>query len=90
MFSNFKKEVECLLCLDIVKEFKMFLCLYLFCLECFDKYVGYVRRWWEMMIKCLVCLIDFNILKSDMFFDLFMLFYFNWLVDILVLRDDSV
>ena len=42
------------------------------------------------MIKCPVCLTDFNIPKSDTFSDLPTSFHLNRLVDILALRDDSV
>ena len=90
LFSNLKKEAECPLCLDTVKEPKTLSCLHSFCLECLDKHAGYARRRRETMIKCPVCLTDFNIPKSDTFSDLPTSFHLNRLVDILALRDDSV
>ena len=90
LFSNLKKEAECPLCLDTVKEPKTLPCLHSFCLECLDKHAGYARRRRETMIKCPVCLTDFNIPKSDTFSDLPTSFHLNRLVDILALRDDSV
>ena len=90
LFSSLKKEAECPLCLDTVKEPKTLPCLHSFCLECLDKHAGYARRRRETMIKCPVCLTDFNIPKSDTFSDLPTSFHLNRLVDILALRDDSV
>ena len=90
LFSSLKKEAECPLCLDTVKEPKTLPCLHSFCLECLDKHAGYARRQGKTMIKCPVCLADFNIPKSDTFSDLPTSFHLNRLVDILALRDDSV
>lgn len=90
LFNNLKKEAECTLCLDTVKEPKTLPCLHSFCLECLDKHAGYARRRRETMIKCPVCLTDFNIPKSDTFSNLPTSFHLNRLVDILALRDDSV
>ena len=90
LFSNLKKEAECPLCLDTVKEPKTLPCLHSFCLECLDKHAGYARRQGKTMIKCPVCLADFNIPKSDTFSDLPTSFHLNRLVDILALKDDSV
>lgn len=90
LFNNLKKEAECPLCLDTVKEPKTLPCLHSFCLECLDKHAGYARRRRETMIKCPVCLTDFNIPKSDTFSDIPKSFHLNRLVDILALRDDSV
>ena len=90
LFSSLKKEAECPLCLDTVKEPKTLPCLHSFCLECLNKHAGYARRRRETMIKCPVCLTDFNIPKSDTFSDLPTSFHLDRLVDILALRDDSV
>ena len=90
LFSSLKKEAECPLCLDTVKEPKTLPCLHSFCLECLDKHAGYARRQGKTMIKCPVCLADFNIPKSDTFSDLPTSFHLNRLVDILALKDDSV
>ena len=90
LFSNLKKEAECPLCLDTVKEPKTLPCLHSFCLECLNKHAGYARRQGKTMIKCPVCLADFNIPKSDTFSDLPTSFHLNRLVDILALKDDSV
>ena len=90
LFSSLKKEAECPLCLDTVKEPKTLPCLHSFCLECLDKHTGYARRQGKTMIKCPVCLADFNIPKSDTFSDLPTSFHLNRLVDILALKDDSV
>ena len=90
LFSSLKKEAECPLCLDTVKEPKTLPCLHSFCLECLDKHTGYARRQGKTMIKCPVCLADFNIPESDTFSDLPTSFHLNRLVDILALKDDSV
>ena len=90
LFISLKKEAECPLCLDTVKEPKTLPCLHSFCLECLDKHTGYARRQGKTMIKCPVCLADFNIPKSDTFSDLPTSFHLNRLVDILALKDDSV
>ena len=90
LFSSLKKEAECPLCLDTVKEPKTLPCLHSFCLECLNKHAGYARRQGKTMIKCPVCLADFNIPKSDTFSDLPTSFHLNRLVDILALKDDSV
>ena len=90
LFSSLKKEAECPLCLDTVKEPKTLPCLHSFCLECLDKHTGYARRQGKTMIKCPVCLADFNIPKSDTFSDLPTSFHLNRLVDVLALKDDSV
>ena len=90
LFSSLKKEAECPLCLDTVKEPKTLPCLHSFCLECLDKHAGYARRQGKAMIKCPVCLADFNIPKNDTFSYLPTSFHLNRLVDILALKDDSV
>ena len=90
LFSSLKKEAECPLCLDTVKEPKTLPCLHSFCLECLDKHTGYARRQGKTMIKCPVCLADFNIPKNDTFSYLPTSFHLNRLVDILALKDDSV
>ena len=90
LFSSLKKEAECPLCLDTVKEPKTLPCLHSFCLECLDKHAGYARRQGKTMIKCPVCLADFNIPKNDTFSYLPTSFHLNRLVDILALKDDSV
>ena len=90
LFTNLKKEAECPLCLETVKDPKTLPCLHSFCLRCIDKHARYARRKLETTIKCPVCQACFQIPEGDTFGGgLPTSFHLNRLVDLLALRDDS-
>ena len=89
LFRNLKKEAECPLCLETVKDPKTLPCLHSFCLLCLDKHTGYARRQLQTTIKCPVCLACFQIPEEDTFGGLPTSFHLNRLVDLLALRDGS-
>ena len=89
LFTNLKKEAECPLCLETVKDPKTLPCLHSFCLRCIDKHARYARRKLETTIKCPVCQACFQIPEGDTFGNLPTSFHLNRLVDLLVLSDVS-
>ena len=89
LFTNLKKEAECPLCLETVKDPKTLPCLHSFCLQCIDKHAGYAKRKLETTIKCPVCQACFQIPEGDTFGSLPTSFHLNRLVDLLALRDGS-
>ena len=89
LFTNLKKEAECPLCLETVKDPKTLPCLHSFCLRCIDKHAGYAKRKLETTIKCPVCQACFQIPEGDTFGSLPTSFHLNRLVDLLALRDGS-
>ena len=89
LFTNLKKEAECPLCLETVKDPKTLPCLHSFCLRCIDKHARYARRKLETTIKCPVCQACFQIPDGDTFGNLPTSFHLNRLVDLLALRDGS-
>ena len=89
LFKNLKKEAECPLCLETVKNPKTLPCLHSFCLVCLDKLAGFARRQLETTIKCPVCQTSFHIPEGDTFNNLPTSFHLNRLVDVLALRDGS-
>ena len=89
LFRNLRKEAECPLCLETVKDPKTLPCLHSFCLLCLDKHALYARRQLQTTIKCPVCLTCFQIPEGDTFGRLPTSFHLNRLVDLLALRDDS-
>ena len=89
LFTNLKKEAECPLCLETVKDPKTLPCLHSFCLRCIDKHARYARRKLETTIKCPVCQACFQIPEGDTFGSLPTSFHLNRLVDLLALRDSS-
>ena len=89
LVDNLKKEAECPVCLDTLKEPKTLQCLHSFCLECLNKLANFARRQLETTIKCPVCLTSFQIPEGDTFTGLPTSFHLNRLVDILALGDDS-
>ena len=89
LFTNLKKEAECPLCLETVKDPKTLPCLHSFCLRCIDKHARYARRKLETTIKCPVCQACFQIPEGDTFGSLPTSFHLNRLVDLLALRDGS-
>ena len=86
LFTSLKKEVECLLCLETVKDLKTLPCLHSFCLRCIDKHAGYAKIKLETTIKCPAC---FQIPDGDTFGSLPTSFHLNRLVDLLALTDGS-
>ena len=88
LFTSLKKEAECPLCLETVKDPKTLPCLHSFCLLCIDKHAGYAKRKLEATIKCPVCQACFQIPEGDTFSGLPTSFHLNRLVDLLALRDD--
>ena len=89
LFKNLKKEAECPLCLETVKNPKTLPCLHSFCLVCLDKLTGFARRQLQTTIKCPVCQTSFQIPEGDTFNNLPTSFHLNRLVDVLALRDGS-
>ena len=89
LFTSLKKEAECPLCLETIKDPKTLPCLHSFCLWCIDKHAGYAKRKLEATIKCPVCQACFQIPEGDTFSGLPTSFHLNRLVDVLALRDDS-
>ena len=89
LFKNLKKEAECPLCIETVKNPKTLPCLHSFCLECLDKLAGFARRQLQTIIKCPVCQTSFQIPEGDTFYNLPTSFHLNRLVDVLALKDGS-
>ena len=85
-----KKEAECPLCLDTVKNPKTLPCLHSFCLECLDKLANFARRQLQTSLKCPVCQASFPIPDTDTFANLPSSFHLNRLVDVLSLHDSTV
>ena len=90
LFTNLKKEAECPLCLETVKDPKTLPCLHSFCLRCIDKHAGYARRKLETTIKCPVCQACLQIPEGDSFGSLPIYFHLSRLVDLLALKDGNV
>ena len=89
LFKNLKKEAECPLCLETVKNPKTLPCLHSFCLECLDKLANFARRQLQTTIKCPVCQTSFSIPDTGTFVDL-PSFLLNRLVDVHSLEDGPV
>ena len=89
LLKNLKKEAECPLCIETVKNPRTLPCLHSFCLECLDKLAGFARRQLQTTIKCPVCQTSFQIPEGDRFNKLPTSFHLNRLVDVLVLKDVS-
>ena len=87
LFKTLRKEAECPICLETVKEPKTLPCLHSFCLQCLDKLAGFARRQLQTTIHCPVCLARFHIPEGDSFNELPASFHLNRLVDILSLED---
>ncbi|XP_068675463.1 E3 ubiquitin-protein ligase TRIM71-like [Montipora foliosa] len=90
LFKIFKKEAECPLCIETVKNPKTLPCLHSFCLECLDRHANFARRQLKATIKCPVCQTSFQIPETDTFENLPSSFHLNRLVDALALEDGSV
>ncbi|XP_067028616.1 E3 ubiquitin-protein ligase TRIM71-like [Acropora muricata] len=90
LFKIIKKEAECPLCLETVKNPKTLPCLHSFCLECLDKLANFARRQLQTKIKCPVCQTSFSIPDTDTFANLPSSFHLNRLVDVLALHDSTV
>ncbi|XP_068675931.1 E3 ubiquitin-protein ligase TRIM71-like [Montipora foliosa] len=90
LFKNLKKEAECPLCIETVKNPKTLPCLHSFCLECLDRHANFARRQLKVTIKCPVCQTSFQIPETDTFENLPSSFHLNRLVDVLALEDGSV
>ncbi|XP_020618377.1 tripartite motif-containing protein 2-like [Orbicella faveolata] len=90
LFRNLKKEAECPLCLETVKDPKTLPCLHSFCLVCLDKHALYARQQLQTTIKCPVCLTCFQMPEGDTFGGLPTSFHLNRLVDVLALGDDNL
>ncbi|XP_022780059.1 E3 ubiquitin-protein ligase TRIM71-like [Stylophora pistillata] len=89
LFKDLRKEAECPLCLETVKDPRTLPCLHSFCLPCLDKHANYARRQLQTAIKCPVCQASFQIPEEDTFGSLPASFHLNRLVDLLALRDGS-
>ncbi|XP_074612082.1 E3 ubiquitin-protein ligase TRIM71-like [Acropora palmata] len=90
LFKILKKEAECPLCLETVKNPKTLPCLHSFCLECLDKLANFARKQLQTSIKCPVCQTSFPIPDTDTFANLPSSFHLNRLVDVLALEDSRV
>ena len=90
LFKILKKEAECPLCIEIVKNPTTLPCLHSFCLECLDRHANFARRQLKATIKCPVCQTLFQIPETDTFENLPSSFHLNRLVDVLALEDGSV
>ena len=90
LFKNLKKEAECSLCIETVKNPKTLPCLHSFCLECLNRHANFARRQLKATIKCPVCQTSFQIPETDTFENLPSSFHLNRLVDVLALEDGSV
>ncbi|XP_015779086.1 PREDICTED: E3 ubiquitin-protein ligase TRIM71-like [Acropora digitifera] len=90
LFKRLKKEAECPLCLETVKNPKTLPCLHSFCLECLDKVANFARRQLQTTIKCPVCQTSFPIPDTNTFANLPSSFHLNRLVDVLALHDSTV
>ncbi|XP_068670382.1 E3 ubiquitin-protein ligase TRIM71-like [Montipora foliosa] len=90
LFKNLKKEAECPLCIETVKNPKTLPCLHSFCLECIDRHANFARRQLKATIKCPVCQTSFQIPETDTFENLPSSFHLNRLVDVLALEDGGV
>ena len=90
LFKIIKKEAECPLCLETVKNPKTLPCLHSFCLECLDKLANFARRQLQTKIKCPVCQTSLSIPDTDTFANLPSSFHLNRLVDVLALHDSTV
>ena len=89
LFNNLKKEAECPLCIETVKNPKTLPCLHSFCLECLEKLAGFTRRQLQTTIKCPVCQTSFQIPEENTFNNLPTSFHLNRLVDVLALKESS-
>ena len=90
LFKILKKEAECPLCIETVKNPKTLPCLHSFCLECLDRHANFARRQLKATIKCPVCQTSFQIPETDTFENLPSSFHLNRLVDVLALENGSV
>ena len=90
LFKSLRKEAECPLCLDTVKNPKTLACLHSFCLECLDELANFETRQLQTTIKCPVCQTSFPLPETDTFASLPSSFYLNRLVDVLALEDGSL
>ena len=89
LFKILKKEAECPLCIETVKNPKTLPCLHSFCLECLDRHANFARRQLKATIKCPICQTSFQIPETDTFENLPSSFHLNRLVDVLALEDGS-
>ena len=89
LFKNLKKQAECPLCIETVKNPKTLPCLHSFCLECLDKLAGFAKRQLQATTKCPVCQTSFQIPAGNTFNNFPTSFHLNRLVDVLVLKDVS-
>ena len=90
LFKSLKKEAECPLCLETIKNPKTLPCLHSFCLDCLDELANFARRQLQTTIKCPVCQTSFQIPDTDTFANLPSSFHLNRLVDVLALEDGTI
>ncbi|XP_015765563.1 PREDICTED: E3 ubiquitin-protein ligase TRIM71-like [Acropora digitifera] len=90
LFKSLKKEAECPLCLETIKNPKTLPCLHSFCLECLDELANFAKRQLQTTIRCPVCQTSFPIPDTDTFANLPSSFHLNRLVDVLALEDGTV
>ncbi|XP_068726336.1 E3 ubiquitin-protein ligase TRIM71-like [Montipora capricornis] len=83
LFKNLKKEAECPLCIETVKNPKTLPCLHSFCLGCLDRHATFARRQLKATIKYPVCQTSFQIPETDTFENLPSSFHLNRSVDVL-------
>ena len=90
LFKSLKKEAQCPLCLETVKNPKTLPCLHSFCLGCLEEVANFARGQQQTTIKCPVCQTSFPIPDTDAFANSPSSCYLNRLVDVLALEDGSV
>ena len=87
--KNLKKEAECPLCLEILKNPRTLPCLHSFCLECLDRQAKFAREQLQTSIRCSICRTSIEIPETDTFENLPTSFHLKRLVDILALTDPA-
>ena len=89
LFKSLKKEAECPLCLETVKNPKTLPCLHSFCLECLEEVANFARGQQQTAIKCPVCQTSFPLSEMDTFASLPSSFHLNRLVEVLAFEDGT-
>ena len=89
LLKNLKKEAECPLCLEILKNPRTLPCLHSFCLECLDRQAKFEREQLQTSIRCSICRTSIEIPETDTFENLPTSFHLKRLVDILALTDPA-
>ena len=89
LLKDLKKEAECPLCLETLKNPKTLPCLHSFCLECLNRQAKFAREQLQTSIRCPICRTSIEIPETDTFENLPASFHLKRLVDILALTDPA-